>query len=108
MINGVDVTNPNQNFTWTEWNKLHRNYNYIFERRNPTHGRNNDQGEGKGQAREHNQMTKGLPACSIQALQQASSILSKITGSMYAAQGENEEETPSNTGNSFGGASYGG
>jgi len=53
-------------------------------------------------------MTKGLPACSIQALQQASSILSKITGSMYAAQGENEEETPSNTGNSFGGASYGG
>jgi len=52
-------------------------------------------------------MTKGLPACSIQALQQASSILSKITGSMYAAQGENEEETLSNAGNSFGRASYG-
>jgi len=29
-------------------------------------------------------------------------------GTMYAAQGENEEETPTNAGNSFGGASYSG
>jgi len=42
MINGVDITNPNWNFTWDEWNKLQGNYDYIFERRNPMHDCNND------------------------------------------------------------------
>jgi len=70
-------------------------------------GHNNDQGGGRGQARDHNRMAKGLPAQLIQVLQHASSILSKITGTMYATQRENEEEALVNVGNSFGGASYG-
>jgi len=46
MINRVDVTNRNSNFTWNEWNKLRGNYDYIFKRRNLNPGQNNDRGGG--------------------------------------------------------------
>ncbi len=46
MIIGVNVTNPNRNFTWNKWNKLRGNYDYIFKRRNLNPGQNNDRGGG--------------------------------------------------------------
>jgi len=65
-------------------------------------GGSNDRGRGKGGGPDD------LPVRSIQALQQANSIISEITANLNSREGPLQQEDNNNAGNSFGSASYGG
>jgi len=102
MLQGVDVTDPKQTFSKEEWNKLKGQWNYIWDKRGGR-GAGGDPGCGRGQGT--GQEGANIQARSIQALQQATTILSEIMGTGQEAVAA---EVPANAGNSFGGASYGG
>jgi len=104
ILNGVDVSNPNRTFSKEEWDKLKGNWQYIWDKRAKKGGGNPAAGRGRGQGQD----VSNLQARSIQALQQATSILSEITGALPPAPGPTGEEATADAGNSFGEASYGG
>ena len=103
ILNGVDVTDPKQTFSKEEWNKLKGQWQYIWDKRAgraptsiPGQGRGNGQGGQGAQLR------------SVQALQQVSSLLSEVAGTLAPTQESNGTELTADAGNSFGEASYGG
>jgi len=100
MLQGMDVTNPKCTFSKEEWNKQ-----YILDQQNGQ-GQGAEARRGRGQG--GSQEGANIQARSIQALQQATSILSEITGNMAPLPGPEGSEIPANAGNNFGGASYGG
>jgi len=102
-LNGIDVSDPNRTFSRDEWNKLKGHWQYIWDRRNKK-GNPQTAGRGRGQGRGGS----NLQARSIQALQQATSILSKITGALPPPPEPANDEATADAGNSFGEASYGG
>jgi len=104
ILNGVDVSDPNHTFSREEWEKLKGNWQYIWDKRAKKGGGNPATGRGRGQGRD----ASNLQARSIQALQQATSILSEITGALPPPPGPTGEEVTADAGNSFGEASYGG
>jgi len=97
------VSDPNRTFSKEEWNKLRGQSQYIWDRRAGRAG-TNVAGRGHGQGQD----ASNLQARSIQALQQATSILSKITGNLPPPPGPPNEEATADAGNSFGEASYSG
>jgi len=105
MLQGVDVTNPKRTFSKDEWNKLKGQWQYIWDRQG-SQGSEGDHGQGRGQG--GGQEAANIQARSIQALQQATLILSEITGGMGHGQEAGGASVPADAGNSFGGASYGG
>jgi len=84
-----------------EWNKLRGHWQYIWDKRA---GKPNVPvpSQGRGQGWE----APALQARSIQALQQATSILSEIAGSFVPAPELAGEEVAADAGSSFGEVSY--
>jgi len=80
-------------------------WQYIWDRRA---GRATQDANGQGRGQGPGYEASGIQARSIQALQQATSLLSEITGAMAPIPGPEGSEIPANAGNNFGGASYGG
>jgi len=113
VINGVDITDATRTFSSQEWARLHGHYDIVNQRRERAHAAG--RGLGRGQARgtfggrgRGRAMQEDLPAWSIQALQQANSIISKITANLNSHENLPLQEETNNAGNSFGVASYGG
>jgi len=104
------VTDATRNFTDQEWQRLRGHYDFINQRRERANGRGRGGGRNSacgGPARGRGRINDDISARSIQALQQASSILSEIMANTNTAnniQGGNNV----NAGNNFGVASYGG
>jgi len=83
ILNGVNVTDPNRSFSKDEWNKLRGQWQYIWDRRTARGGANaGGRGRWQGQGG-----ALSLQARQIHALQQATSILSEITGNLPPAPG---------------------
>jgi len=106
ILNGVDVSEPNCTFSKEEWNKLRGQWQYIWDKRAGRGAGAHAAGCSRGQG--HGWEALSLQARSIQALQQATATLSKITGSLPPHPGHTNEEVAADAGNSFGEASYGG
>jgi len=104
ILNGVDVSNPNCIFSREEWDKLKGNWQYIWDKRAKKSGGNPAASCRCGQGQD----ASNLQARSIQALQQATSILSEITGALPPPPGPTGEEVTVDARNGFGEASYGG
>jgi len=113
IINGVDITDATRTFSSQEWAKLRGHYDIVHQRRERMHAggrgpgrgtvRGNFGGRGRGRG-----FQDDLPARSIQALQQANSIISEITANLNARDTTPQAEEMTHAGNSFGVASYGG
>jgi len=113
IINGVDVTDATCTFSSQEWARLWGHYDIVNQQRERAHatGRGTARGPTRGGfgGRGCGQITQDdLPARSIQALQQANSIISEITANLNTRDNTSHPEENNNVGNSFGGASYGG
>jgi len=84
VINGVDVTDANRNFSQQEWEKLRGHYDYIFQRR----GRQDFRGRGGPRAparlggRGRGRDSEMVSTRHVQVLQQANSILNEVTASL--------------------------
>jgi len=103
ILNGIDVSDPNRTFSRDEWNKLKGHWQYIWDKRAKKNG-TPAAGRGRGQGGQ----ASSLQARLIQALQQATSILSEITRALPPPPASTNEDATANAGNSFGEASYGG
>jgi len=109
VINGVDVMDVTHNFMQQEWSCLHSHYDYIHQEQERIVAR----GQGGPQllpivnAWGCSQAMDDILAHSIQALEQAGSILSEITVSIQPRNDVNQgSEEANNAGNGFGVASY--
>jgi len=116
VVNGVDITDATRTFSSQEWARLRGHYDLVQQRRDLAHANGRAPGwgqwrgggtAGRGRGRSN---TQDFSMRSIQALQQAQSIISEITSTLNAQEQEShtDDNNNNNTGNSFGVASYGG
>jgi len=108
----MDINDSTCTFSSQEWAWLRGHYDLVNQHGEHAHAMGKVQGRGFGWTAtgwgRGCALLDNLPMRSIQALQQANSIISKITANINAHDNTAQPDEQTNTRNSFGIASYGG